>query len=94
VTFNFELDTLLSLLWDGRAVHINDAIWHPIQITSKLRHVCIRIMEFDYILFWKRDPCPRAEKVEAAYDMLRRFDKLESVSLFAETRGSLRSDRP
>jgi hypothetical protein len=38
ITFNFELDTLVSLLWDGRADHINHPLWHPDQIISKPRH--------------------------------------------------------
>jgi len=29
ITFNFELDTLVSLLWDGRADHMNHPLWHP-----------------------------------------------------------------
>jgi hypothetical protein len=94
ITFNFELDTFLSLMWDGRAAHTYHPFWLPSRITSKLRHLCISISEFDCIIFSKKDPCPLAEKVEAAYDLFKRFDKLEDVSVYGETRGSLRADRP
>jgi hypothetical protein len=86
MTFNFELDTFLCLGWDGRVR--STSVNHPLrlldQIIRQLRHLCISLQGFENIVFGHDFALPFARRAEDTYNFIKRFEKLETISLYGD----------
>jgi hypothetical protein len=93
IAFNFKLDTFLSLTQNGRITSFNNLIGITGQFSSQLRHLCFELFCFEATLFRYNLSIPLVKKVEHACRSFKRFEKLETISLYKDI-GFLPVDKP
>jgi hypothetical protein len=80
--FNFELDTLLCLDWDGESITRSDPCQLPAEICRQVRHMSVSGESLIDTVFGDDFRHGRDSIEEALYKHIRIFEKLETISIF------------